>query len=146
MGAIFSNQKKEKSEEEILNDISELNKITNNELFYKRTSYKINFQKSENFFSNFSGKIIQCNMETISQGKSFNKREKNINLQKFYNISNAIMNCLHLFYKDKIEIKLIKESEKINDLKTENIDINEETNCPICEEKKVTMMINCYVS
>lgn len=58
MGGLFS--KLEKTQEEINNDISELNKITNNELFYKKTLYKITFSMSKNLYTNFSGKSIIC--------------------------------------------------------------------------------------
>lgn len=51
------------------------------------------------------------------------------------------MNSLHLFYKEKIS-NLLQSNKKT--IKSEEDD--EESNCPICEEKKVTLMINCLVS
>ena len=58
MGVLFS--KMDKKEEEINNDIIELNNITNNELFYKKTNYKITFSKLKSFFTNITGKNIKC--------------------------------------------------------------------------------------
>jgi hypothetical protein len=61
------------------------------------------------------------------------------------------MNSLHLFYKEKIT-KLIQsqiqnEVQKNITIKSpfNEQEINEENICPICEDKKVTMMINCLV-
>jgi len=53
MGGLFS--KSDKTNEEIINDIEELNKISNNELFYKKTGFKLNFVKSSHFFKSIIG-------------------------------------------------------------------------------------------
>lgn len=59
MGGLFS--KSDKSSEEISNDIEELNKITNNELFYKKTGYRLFFSKSSHLFKSIiGGKNILC--------------------------------------------------------------------------------------
>lgn len=63
MGGLFS--KIEKTQEEISNEIKELNKITNNELFYKKTLYKMNFGKQNNFYTNLTGKNINCQIVKI---------------------------------------------------------------------------------
>lgn len=59
MGGLFS--KTDKTPDEIHDDIDQLNKITNNELFYKKTGYKFYFEKTSNFFKSFlGGKNIIC--------------------------------------------------------------------------------------
>ncbi len=59
MGGLFS--KNEKTNEEIFNDMEELNKITNNDLFYKKTGYKLNFLRGSHFFKSIlTGKIVIC--------------------------------------------------------------------------------------
>lgn len=64
MGGLFS--KSDKTNQEILNDIEELNKITNNELFYKKTGYRLNFTKGSHFFKSIiAGKIIICQIVII---------------------------------------------------------------------------------
>jgi NifB/MoaA-like Fe-S oxidoreductase len=64
MGGFFS--KSDKTNEEILNDIEELNKITNNELFYKKTGYRLYYIKSSHFFKSIiGGKIIICQIVSI---------------------------------------------------------------------------------
>lgn len=64
MGGLFS--KSDKTNEEILNDIEELNKITNNDLFYKKTGYRLNFSKSSHLFKSIiGGKNIICQIVYI---------------------------------------------------------------------------------
>ena len=59
MGGLFS--KSDKTNEEISNDIEELNKITQNDLFFKKTGYKLYFTKSSHFFKSIiGGKNILC--------------------------------------------------------------------------------------
>lgn len=68
-----------------------------------------------------------------------NSEVKSITLQKFYKVSNAVINGIHLFY-----------IEKINNILSTNgnpYDSNEDnTICPICEEKVITTMLDCYVN
>jgi len=59
MGGLFS--KSDKTNEEITNDIEELNKITTNELFYKKTGYRLFFIKGMHFFKSIiAGRNIIC--------------------------------------------------------------------------------------
>ena len=64
--------------------------------------------------------------------------ERYINLSKFYKVSNAILNSLPIFYRDRINC-IISTMGKTADMSEENI-------CPICEDKKVSTMLDCYVN
>jgi len=61
MGNVFSNSNKTK--EEVEQDIKRINKITNNDLFFKKTLRTLNFELYSNFFNNIiSSKIIFCSV------------------------------------------------------------------------------------
>ena len=59
----------------------------------------------------------------------------NLHYRYLYIISNSIINGLPLFYKEKIN----------RSFKTKDIIQNEENTCPICDDNKVTVMIECCV-
>ena len=59
MGGLFA--RTEKTDEEIDNDIEQLNKITNSEIFYQKIKYKFEFIKKPSFFNSLlTGKSIVC--------------------------------------------------------------------------------------
>ncbi len=65
-----------------------------------------------------------------------------LNLSQFYKFFNTLMNSLPVFYLDNIVRKRVNSiCDKENTTKG-----NEDDICPICEEKKVTIMLDCYVS
>jgi hypothetical protein len=61
MGNVFKNSNK--SKEECLQDIENTNKITNNDLFFKKTLRRLNFSLHRNFFTSlFTNKVIYCEL------------------------------------------------------------------------------------
>lgn len=64
MGNVFNNS--DKSKEEVEEDIAKINKITNNDLFFKKTLRTLNFELSNNILKNlFSNKVVYCALVSI---------------------------------------------------------------------------------
>jgi hypothetical protein len=63
------------------------------------------------------------------------EKEYNVNLSQFYHFYNTLMNSLPIFYRDNV----VKR-------KSVTLTGNEEEICPICEDKKVSIMLNCFVN
>jgi hypothetical protein len=61
MGGVFN--KSDKTKQEVEADIVKINKIVNNELFFKKTLRTLHFELDYNFFNKiFSSKIITCQL------------------------------------------------------------------------------------
>lgn len=92
MGGLFS--KTDKNKEEIQNDVDQLNLITNNDLFCKKTGYKMNYIYSPSYIKSIlGGKIVQCQIVIntfiiffLKYLISLLKFGKNFIFQKFFRI------------------------------------------------------------
>jgi hypothetical protein len=61
MGNVFN--KSNKTKEEVEQDLKKINKITTNDLFFKKTLRTLHFELYSNFFNNLvSNKIIYCSL------------------------------------------------------------------------------------
>ncbi len=70
MGGVFN--KSDKSKEEVEEDIIRINKITNNDLFFKKTLRTMNFELSSSFLKSiFSGRIVYCQLVSLRNSNRF---------------------------------------------------------------------------
>ena len=80
MGNVFKNSNKTK--EEVLLDIESVNKITTNDLFYRKTLKKLRFSLHLSFFSGiFSNKVILC--EILAESVDNKERSVYISLSQY---------------------------------------------------------------
>ena len=135
MGNVWKNC--EKSKEDVINDILIINQITRNYLFMKKTKLYLVFSlMEENIFTNLSlSKMIKTEVYDFKENLIYKKKNVYLTLSEFYNFFNCITNSTKLFYGDLLELKM-KKKETPN---LENDDL-----CPICEENKVSVMLDCY--
>jgi hypothetical protein len=66
------------------------------------------------------------------------EKQFSVSLPKFYHFFNTLMNSLPIFYRDNVIRRKISATP-------ENTTRGEEEICPICEDNKVSVMLDCYV-
>ena len=145
MGSFWENSKKTRNE--VLEDIQALNKITTSEPFVLKTESSLTFTLDDSsMFNRKSRKIIKCAI-TSNNNKKKNKN-KSIQIDDFYKFYDITISCSQIFLDEKLKLnKNIIENDK-NNYKNENNkeEITDDGNdiCPICEYKKVSVMLDCY--
>ena len=130
----------EKSKEDVENDILIINQITRNYLFMKKTKLYMFFSLlNDNFLTNLSkSKIIKSEIFDFKDNLIFKNKDVYLTLNEFYIFFNCLTNSTQLFYGDLLKSKLQNNKKSSKDI-DENDDL-----CPICEENKVCIMLDCY--
>ena len=124
----------EKSKEEVESNIITANQMTQNELFMKKTGLFLKFTLDINPITNiFTKNIIKVEVFKFMNNLKYFYKDKKLTLSEFYNFYNCLINSTHIFYENKLKQKFP------NGKKNEENDI-----CPICEENKVSIMLDCY--
>lgn len=134
MGNTWKN--KEKSREEVVSDIEKANKITKNDLFMKKTKISIEFELDIDPFLNiFSDNIIKATVYKYKNSLKYFHKKVKMNITEFYKFYEALMESTPIFYGDKLKERFSSGQTTMND---------ENGICPICEENKVSIMLDCY--
>jgi len=138
MGNVWKNCGK--SKEEVKNDLLIINQITRNYLFMKKTKLYIYFSLlEENIFTNLSiSKIIKSEVYDFKDNLTYKNKDVYLTLNEFYNFFNCLTNSTQIFFGDLLKLKL-KKNKETDKGKNEYDDL-----CPICEENKVSVMLDCY--
>ena len=130
----------EKSKEEVQNDLLIINQITRNYLFMKKTKLYLFFSLlDDNILTNLSkSKIIKSEVYDFKDNLIYKKKDVYLTLTEFYTFFNCLTNSTQIFYGDFFKLKIKNNKTPSKDLE-ENDDL-----CPICEENKVSVMLDCY--
>lgn len=124
----------EKTKEEVEENLQTANQIAQNDLFMKKTGLFLNFMLDINPVANiFSKNIIKVEIFRFENNLKVFLKDKQMNITEFYNFYNTLMNSTHIFYEKKLKQRYP------NGKKSEENDI-----CPICDENKVSIMLDCY--
>lgn len=124
----------EKTKEEVEENLQTANQIAQNDLFMKKTGLFLNFMLDINPIANiFSKNIIKVEIFRFENNLKVFLKDKQMNITEFYNFYNTLMNSTHIFYEKKLKLRYP------NGKKSEENDI-----CPICDENKVSIMLDCY--
>ena len=100
----------------------------------KKTGLFLNFMLDINPVANiFSKNIIKVEIFRFENNLKVFVKDKQMNITEFYNFYNTLMNSTHIFYEKKLKQRYP------NGKKSEENDI-----CPICDENKVSIMLDCY--
>ena len=124
----------DKNRTDVLDKIKNINEITKKFIFIDKTELFLEFS-----FKNSKIKVII--MDYYKQLGVFdtNKRTKYIEIKKFYQYFNTLMNSLNIFYGEIIQERI----SKLNDEERENYSMDGEGLCPLCLDKKVNFSLPC---
>ena len=131
------------SRDQVLHDVNCCNKITENHLFYKRTNLKLIFLLvDDSAYNRKTKKIIEVKISNyVEKTKEIKPRkEKNILINDFYKFYNCLMNCLPMFYDERLKEKIRRKSLPKNN---DDEDEEDSTLCPICEEFQMSVQLSC---
>lgn len=112
--------------------ISRANSITKTDYFFKFENIYISFSLFENLFS----KKIIANFYVKKEKKRKTVKEKSLNINEFNRFYNLLMESKNIFIGYQIQGYIKKKSSN------EAYDDENEL-CPICNEKKVQIMLEC---
>lgn len=142
MGNFWKNS--EIKREEVLENITQINKISKAILFMEKTKVHLKFELDDsNMMRLKSRKIIKVTIYDYDpKFKSAVKREDEplyIEIEEFYKYFNILVNSRSVFYKKKIQ-------EEMDDLSTSRYEIYGEDDsgiCPVCSEHMVSIRLPC---
>ena len=126
--------------EEVEKNIEKINELTRKYALIEFICLYLEFSLDENVF--FSNKIIRVKVKKFNPKKGKVEDEFKIvrlTIEQFYTYYNALMNSLNIFYEKRLEERL---KTLVGD-DFDNIDNDESSLCPICEEKKVQICLPC---
>jgi hypothetical protein len=138
MGSFWENSKKTRNE--VIEDINALNKITTSEPFILKTQSSLNFSLDDSsMFNRKSRKIIKCAITSNNNTKK--NKTKNIQIDDFYKFYDTTISSSQIFLDEKLKL-----NKNINQENHKNDEITDDGNdiCPICENNKVSVMLDCY--
>ena len=127
--------------EEVEKNIERINELAKKYALIEFICLYLEFSLDESVF--FSNKIIKVIVKKFNLKEGIIEDEFNIvrlTIEEFYTYYNALMNSLNIFYEKKLEerLKTLVEDD------FGNIDNDESSLCPICEEKKVQISLPCF--
>jgi hypothetical protein len=138
MGSFWENSQKTRNE--VIEDINALNKITTSEPFILKTQSSLNFSLDDSsMFNRKSRKIIKCAITSNNNTKK--NKTKNIQIDDFYKFYDTTISSSQIFLDEKLKL-----NKNINQENHKNDEITDDGNdiCPICENNKVSVMLDCY--
>jgi hypothetical protein len=138
MGSFWENSQKTRNE--VIEDINALNKITTSEPFILKTQSSLNFSLDDSsLFNRKSRKIIKCAITSNNNTKK--NKTKNIQIDDFYKFYDTTISSSQIFLDEKLKL-----NKNINQENHKNDEITDDGNdiCPICENNKVSVMLDCY--
>ena len=138
MGSFWENSKKTRNE--VIEDINALNKITTSEPFILKTQSSLNFSLDDSsMFNRKSRKIIKCAITSNNNTKK--NKTKNIQIDDFYKFYDTTISSSQIFLDEKLKLNknINQENHKTDEITDDGNDI-----CPICENNKVSVMLDCY--
>jgi hypothetical protein len=141
MGSFWENSNKTRNE--VLEDIEALNKITNSEPFRLKTKSNLKFTLDDgSVFNRNSRKIIKCEI-TSENNQNQKPKKKYILIDDFYKFFDLTILNSQIFLNEKLKNNInnnnINKENKEDEITDDGNDI-----CSICENNKVSVMLDCY--
>lgn len=117
-------------------NIARANSITQTDLFFYKEGVYIDFNIIP---KTFSTKVLS-HFYYVEEKNRKNLKERELDLNEFYTFYNCLMDSKNIFLGEKIKSNIIKR--KSGEIK-EKEEENENEYCPICNENKVEVMLDC---